>query len=577
MKNLQKEIIRITSEYFKDEIDYSKLLKATEEYKFILNKLTEEKLDDEEGINDLYYENGKAISTYYAALCLDDLIRTRKFIRGIDKAILEKSKKKTIHILYAGTGPFASLILPFIYRYTKEDIKYTLLEVNPFTFKILQNVISKLGLEKYDINLVKSDATKYQIDPKNEPDIIISETMQSALAKEQQVPIFLNLMSQIKENVIFIPEKIKLYIGLKRAGISIEKLQAKHFRKINKVFEISKEAIFNSNELEKELIKKQLFTKKKTIISKDKIERFNSLVIITEIQTFKDEKIHINESGLTTPIIIKDLSIKPQGSLKIDTQYIISSEPKLEYTIKEELQVVTQKKTRFLQLPFLFDEKKLVQDLSLIYNKKWVPHFNTSGYTGDWKAISLYAENGKETNIFAFSNSDAKLLETPLLKKCLYFKKVIKSFKSPILSARLLRLGVGAEIKPHRDHELGYENDNFRLHIPIITNKEVKFILDETNLKMLPGQCWYTNVNYIHSVRNEGKSDRVHLVIDFERNEWSDNLFFSLAPKNSFKAQNPAENYSPEKIKMMIAELKNINTPTADQLIKDLEIKLIEL
>lgn len=145
------------------------------------------------------------------------------------------------------------------------------------------------------------------------------------------------------------------------------------------------------------------------------------------------------------------------------------------------------------------------------------------------------------------------------------------------MSARLLRLEVGAEIKPHKDHDLGYENENFRLHIPIITNKEVQFILDETHLKMLPGECWYTNVNYIHSVRNEGKTDRVHLVIDFERNDWSDKLFFSLAPKNSFTAQKSVENYSPETIKKMIAEIKNMNRPTADQLIKDLEIKLIEL
>lgn len=79
---------------------------------------------------------------------------------------------------------------PLFLNTKKKTIKYTLLEVNPFTFKILQKVISKLGLEGYNIDLINDDATKFKIDPKNQPDIIISETMQNALAKEQQVPIF---------------------------------------------------------------------------------------------------------------------------------------------------------------------------------------------------------------------------------------------------------------------------------------------------------------------------------------------------------------------------------------------------
>lgn len=235
-----------------------------------------------------------------------------------------------------------------------------------------------------------------------------------------------------------------------------------------------------------------------------------------------------------------------------------------------------QTKTKYLKLPFYFNEEKLLDDLGIIYNKNWTPHFNTAGYNGDWKAISLYAENGKDSNIFAFSNSNSPVLETSILKECYYFKEIINSFKCSVLSARLLRLGVGAEIKPHRDHELGYENNNFRIHIPITTNKDVQFILDENNITMLPGECFYTNVNYVHSVSNKGKTDRVHLVLDFERNEWTDKLFFSLAPKESFEPE-ILENNSPEEIKMMIEQLKHIDAPATKQLISDLKLKLVEL
>lgn len=229
-----------------------------------------------------------------------------------------------------------------------------------------------------------------------------------------------------------------------------------------------------------------------------------------------------------------------------------------------------QKITKYLKLPFSFDEDKLVNDLSLIFQNKWIPHFNTSGYEGDWKVIPLYTKNGNEEHIFALSTDDSLVVETPILKNCTYFKTVIASFKFPILSARLLKLGVGAEIKPHRDHNLGYEDNCFRLHIPITTNDDVSFILDGDLLKMHPGTCWYTNVNFIHSVANKGKSDRVHLVIDGERNVWSDDLFFSLAPKESFFPIKE-EHYDSETLNRIIEELKRSDSPAAKQLIIKLQ------
>ena len=235
-----------------------------------------------------------------------------------------------------------------------------------------------------------------------------------------------------------------------------------------------------------------------------------------------------------------------------------------------------QNKTKYLKLPFQFDKDKLTHDLSLILDSKWIPHFNTNGYSGDWKVISLYADGGDDSNIFALPTSNSIISETSILKECYYFKEVIESFNCSVITARILRLGVGAEIKPHRDHELGYENNNFRLHIPICTNKDVEFVLDGTQLRMLPGECWYTNVNYVHSVANFGKSDRLHLVIDFERNEWSDKLFFSLAPEESFQSI-PEETDSPETIKRIIEELKRHNEPATKQLINDLELKLVKL
>ena len=229
--------------------------------------------------------------------------------------------------------------------------------------------------------------------------------------------------------------------------------------------------------------------------------------------------------------------------------------------------------TKYLKLPFQFDEKRLVADLESIIENQWIPHFNKRDYDGEWKSIALFAKGGDATNIFAFQNDNTAIIETPILNSCSYIKEVIEHFKCALLSFRLLRLNVGAKIKPHRDYKLGYEDNTFRIHIPILTNNNVDFNLDGKRLQMLPGECWYTNVNFTHSVANNGKTDRVHLVIDGERNAWSDDLFFSLAPKASFFPVKE-EIHSAETLKKIIEELKMSNEPAAKQLISVLQKNL---
>ncbi len=103
--DIQKELIRITSEYFQDNIDYRKLAIASKEYKDLLNEVCEQNINVENGKNDLEFENGKAIGTFWAASCIDDLIRTRQFIRGTNKAIQEKiNSQKPLHIFVKTVG-----------------------------------------------------------------------------------------------------------------------------------------------------------------------------------------------------------------------------------------------------------------------------------------------------------------------------------------------------------------------------------------------------------------------------------------------------------------------------------------
>lgn len=224
--------------------------------------------------------------------------------------------------------------------------------------------------------------------------------------------------------------------------------------------------------------------------------------------------------------------------------------------------------TKHLKLPFQFDEQKLLSDLEKVLHTNWNAHFNLYGYSGDWKSIALYAPNGERDNIYANQAETAPILETELLKNCYYFKEVLSHFKCPILSARLLNLGPGAYIKPHKDHELGYENGCFRIHIPITTNPKVEFILADKLLIMKPGECWYTNVNHTHSVANNGSTDRVHIVLDGQRNKWSDDLFFSLASKESLLSKESI-NIDHHHIVRTIEELERNKIPGYEQIIAE--------
>lgn len=222
---------------------------------------------------------------------------------------------------------------------------------------------------------------------------------------------------------------------------------------------------------------------------------------------------------------------------------------------------------RSIKFPLVFNVEKLQNDLEKIMSKNWVAHYNTNDYSGKWTSIALMSQNGKSDAIYAMPNSDEKLVATEVLDSCTYFKEILDGFLFKKTAVRLLKLEVGAEIKPHTDNCLGYEDGCFRLHIPIITNSEVEFILDGTRLVMNEGECWYIDANFTHSVANMGQQDRIHFVIDGIRNEWSDAMFYKEATHDQF--ERPAPVMSDEQKELMIAELSRMNTPGANQILKD--------
>jgi hypothetical protein len=198
---------------------------------------------------------------------------------------------------------------------------------------------------------------------------------------------------------------------------------------------------------------------------------------------------------------------------------------------------VIVKATPFLQLPFQFEVAKMETELEELLQLDWTTHFNSDCFSGSWKGVAFLSPSGQFQDInLGNRNAEKPLKETQIFKHCPYFASMINQFKCTLTSARLLWLRPGSVIKEHADGQMGYEDGNFRMHIPVRTNSDVQFVLAGEQLDMAPGSCWYTNVNHLHSVANNGISDRIHLIIDGLRNSWTDELFFSLAPKEELLA-----------------------------------------
>lgn len=218
----------------------------------------------------------------------------------------------------------------------------------------------------------------------------------------------------------------------------------------------------------------------------------------------------------------------------------------------------------FLRLDLTFDSDLLHKDYLKLFNTQWVPHFQSNDYHGSWDVLALYSEGGDERAVFT-EQHDPK--PTSILMLCDYFESVCKTFEAPVLSARLLNLKAGSKIIEHTDYKASYSDGLMRIHVPVVTDPEVCFMINGKRVDMKPGECWYGDFSLPHSIEHRGVADRVHIVIDLERNEWTDELMKRSG--YDFSCEN---NKLPiEVVRRMIAELESSETPAAAGIVSQLK------
>jgi hypothetical protein len=154
------------------------------------------------------------------------------------------------------------------------------------------------------------------------------------------------------------------------------------------------------------------------------------------------------------------------------------------------------------------------QTLEEIKNYDWQPVWADKRYAGEhWMTCPLIEEYQKTPNYNLFIL--ASIVE--------------KEMKCRVKNLMFYAMLPGGDIPPHRDMVGNVGFGGLRLHVPIITNDKVNFIVDSKKVNMGVGELWALDTSYMHSVTNFGPTNRIHLVMDVIVNEWVENL---LPPKN---------------------------------------------
>ena len=160
-----------------------------------------------------------------------------------------------------------------------------------------------------------------------------------------------------------------------------------------------------------------------------------------------------------------------------------------------------------------FDE--LLSDVSSLCDDDWNRYQerkNTQSIAGGYSdTIPLIYDTKMRIEVITkhekYKQFEKYLNEIKLLS-CNYFGNV------EIKQAMMTRLKSGSVIKKHKD--VGQiTSKTHRLHLPIITNPDCIFTVENESMNLKVGDVWaIDNVGKYHSVVNNGITNRVHLIVD---------------------------------------------------------------
>jgi hypothetical protein len=196
-----------------------------------------------------------------------------------------------------------------------------------------------------------------------------------------------------------------------------------------------------------------------------------------------------------------------------------------------------------------FDVERLRRDLQVAerYGGYTVPgrYDGLPGYyhDGEWTGVGLVAIDGRYDDTSSGAVPSAPFRETEVLAHTRYFKRLLDSLPFQKRSVRLSYLPPGGVIRPHVDASTR-RGGMVRLHLPIVTDPEVRFFVGGRRWRWREGELWFADVARVHSVENRSPVTRVHLLIDGVVNEAMLELFPAPYVRQANRCTNRSTNGS---------------------------------
>ncbi|MXP62592.1 aspartyl beta-hydroxylase [Roseomonas sp. M0104] len=164
---------------------------------------------------------------------------------------------------------------------------------------------------------------------------------------------------------------------------------------------------------------------------------------------------------------------------------------------------------------------------NILMKTEWHPSANSTGIQHFEDLIHVWAkERGVDPEKYMpIAREDTDLWPVFTMPEWLQYKdvlapvveQVIAPLKQPrgvVTRLALVRLRAGTHVAPHTDgHPMAARAH--RIHLSLSSTPSVEYKIDGRKFTMLKGHAYDFNNRVRHSVRNNGKRDRINLFVDY--------------------------------------------------------------
>jgi hypothetical protein len=159
----------------------------------------------------------------------------------------------------------------------------------------------------------------------------------------------------------------------------------------------------------------------------------------------------------------------------------------------------------FYKLALRINLDRLRSEVAALPEDAWVAHPNRiDGNT----SVRLISAGGGEND-----EVHGPMAPTAHLKGMPYVRQLLADFGVVWSRSRLMQLAPRAQVPEHADINFHWFN-RVRIHIPVITNPQVRFHCGDQAVHMGEGEVWLFDNWRLHRVENQSDQARIHLVAD---------------------------------------------------------------